>query len=640
MKAERFLEETYTMQSTPPAQELAMTVSVVMVSYYTGPVLWRAIESVLKQHHLHELIIVDNGNPPDIQERLSALAKSNPSIIYLSGHGNIGFARACNKGSKQATGYYLLMLNPDCVLSPNTLERTINIFKNHPKTWVAGCCLVNPDYSEQGSSRRNILTPATALIETFRLYHILPRRFSRMRLNFHQSSAVSNAYFVPAISGAFMFMVRETYTKLGGIDEGYFLHVEDLDFCLQVNEHGGKILYIPDVKVVHYHRTSSVSTLFVERHKARGFIRYFKKNFDNAYFPGILLALYAAVYARLGLRAMLSILQTCNPKRLFPSNTEALLESHRIALLKSYAQPQYQAEEQDVPSLDAATPILLTGATGQVGLCILRRLLAAGVKVTCVYHSNVVDFTHPNLSWLQADLKQSLLDLEEHAPKTVIHTASIWLLPKHIETLANAGVKRVIAFGSTAIFGKAHSNNHYEQAMVERFNRAERAIAALCARHGIEWSIIRPTNTYGAGLDRSITNIAHFIKRFHCFPIYGKGQEISRPVHADDLAKATVSIISNPVTYNKSYNLCGEETLTYYDIVQRIFTTLDKKPVIIRTGFLSKLFGISGNKAVAKRTNINLATDDSEARQDFFYCPRPFLNGGLEDIEPCFQNKE
>jgi nucleoside-diphosphate-sugar epimerase len=300
-----------------------------------------------------------------------------------------------------------------------------------------------------------------------------------------------------------------------------------------------------------------------------------------------------------------------------------------------------------LPQLEPNGPVLVTGATGQVGLCVIRRLLAAGMKVVCLYRSNIVDFTHPNLSWLQSDLKNGELNLEEYAPKTIVHTASIWLLPKHLETLSKAGVKRVIAFSSTSVFGKAHSLNPYEQVLVDRFKKAEQAIAALCAKYGMEYTIIRPTLIYGVGLDQNISSIVRFIKRFECFPIYGIGKGKRKPVHTDDLALAVLSAIGNPATYGKSYNLCGGETVAYYDMVERIFYMMDKSPMLVKTKYLPMLLDLysklSGKKdtngEVAKRMNIDLVFDDSDARQDFGYNPRIFLAGEREDIEPTFKGE-
>ena len=80
--------------------------SVVMVSYRTGEVLWAAIEAVLSpdQEGMTELILVDNGNPPAVAAELARRAERDPRLVLVTGHGNVGFARACNLGASRARG--------------------------------------------------------------------------------------------------------------------------------------------------------------------------------------------------------------------------------------------------------------------------------------------------------------------------------------------------------------------------------------------------------------------------------------------------------------------------------------------------------------------------------------------------------
>lgn len=129
--------------------EVQYSVSVVMPSYYTAPVLMRAINSVLSQPHLKELILVDNGNSDYARGKIQQYAAKNELIHVISGQGNIGFARACNLGSHEAKGDYLLFLNPDCILPENAFEKAINIFQQNEDAWVLGCKMVNSDGTEQ-----------------------------------------------------------------------------------------------------------------------------------------------------------------------------------------------------------------------------------------------------------------------------------------------------------------------------------------------------------------------------------------------------------------------------------------------------------------------------------------------------------
>ena len=96
-------------QASDTVQTTAPVVSIVMVSYHTGPILKTSIESVLKQTLPFELILVDNGNPPDMRQSLAALADSNERVHLHVGHGNVGFAKGCNIGARNAKGDYILL---------------------------------------------------------------------------------------------------------------------------------------------------------------------------------------------------------------------------------------------------------------------------------------------------------------------------------------------------------------------------------------------------------------------------------------------------------------------------------------------------------------------------------------------------
>jgi GT2 family glycosyltransferase len=108
---------------------------------------------------------------------------------------------------------------------------------------------------------------------------------------------------VPAISGAFMAMARSTFDALGGMDEGYFLHVEDLDFCLRHGRRGGVAYFVPGLVCTHVKGTSGAPARFVERHKVRGFRRYFLTHFADRYPRVALEAIWLALAAGLMLRA-------------------------------------------------------------------------------------------------------------------------------------------------------------------------------------------------------------------------------------------------------------------------------------------------------------------------------------------------
>ncbi|MGI9212428.1 MAG: SDR family oxidoreductase [Methylococcaceae bacterium] len=219
--------------------------------------------------------------------------------------------------------------------------------------------------------------------------------------------------------------------------------------------------------------------------------------------------------------------------------------------------------------------------------------------------------------------------------ETVIHLAPLGLLPTLIPILADHGVKRLIAFGSTSRFTKMNSPDIRERQFAVQLQDAERAMASHCDTFGIRWTLFRPTLVYALGRDRNVTTIARFISRFGFFPLIGKGAGMRQPVHAEDLAAACLSVMDNPATFGKSYNLSGGEALSYRNMVIRLFGQM-RRPVCLVSIPLSVLrMGLMlgalwpryryFSPEMANRMNQDMCFEVIEAQQDFGFNPRAFL---------------
>ena len=260
---------------------LAVEVSVVMVVYMTGPALFESIGFVLSEPRVGEFVIVDNGSPPEDAERLRLLAATEPKVKLLAGHGNVGFARACNMGAAAATGRKLLFLNPDAFLQPDCVEALEEALAGCPvRPCIVGARLMNADGTEQRGGRRGEVTPTTTLVSFTRLSARLPflRKFEIHR---EYEPLPQGPVQVPTISGACFFMAREDFAALGGFDGGFFLHVEDVDLCWRVRQRGGSVLYHPGARIIHLGSTSQKSPLWIEYWKGVGLARYFRKRADT-----------------------------------------------------------------------------------------------------------------------------------------------------------------------------------------------------------------------------------------------------------------------------------------------------------------------------------------------------------------------
>ena len=294
-----------TQNSDPQTQgATAPQVSVVMVSYHTGPSLDRSIQAVLEQPSPLELIIVDNGNPKAVTDQLQDLSRSDTRVQIKTGHGNIGFARACNMGAKSAQGSYVLFLNPDTELPDRALTHLIEDSCSLKRPWLLGAKILNPDGTEQRGSRRDQLNPWNAFVEFTGLHKVFPNNPRFKRFNFNETACPTELTTVPMISGAFLFCPREDYWSVGGMDEDYFLHVEDVDFCFRFRAAGGAIYFTPRVELLHLQGTSNSSAAGVEWSKGRGLRRYFWKNFKDSYPKPFIVFLNGLIFGFYSLKAL------------------------------------------------------------------------------------------------------------------------------------------------------------------------------------------------------------------------------------------------------------------------------------------------------------------------------------------------
>lgn len=290
--------------ATPRSPVRVHACTVVVVSYRTGPVLLESVGAALKHDGVKRVVLIDNGNSAETRAAIDALAEADHRLIVVRGQGNVGFSKGCNLGVRHAKTPYVLLLNPDCILRPGVVNRVFSAFDNTPNAAMVTVRIENLDGSEQRGGRRNLMTPWTCLVELFRLDKLMPNHPHFQRLNLNETEPLDSITAVQCISGAFMMMPTETYNDLGGMDEDYFLHVEDVDLCMRVAKAGRPILYVPDAAVTHVKGTSRVSPFTVEWHKSVSATKYFRKHFRPQYPDLILRIISMAIFARLAYRAV------------------------------------------------------------------------------------------------------------------------------------------------------------------------------------------------------------------------------------------------------------------------------------------------------------------------------------------------
>lgn len=289
----------------PSNASLRKSVSVVIVNYNGGAMLTECVRSVLASSVRLEVFVSDNGSQDGSIAFLRGALEYSAPVTVIENRENLGFAKGCNVALPHCRGEYVLFLNPDCVVNPGTLEEMIRVMYASPEAGMASCLVLNGDGTEQVSCRRFVPTPWRSMMRVLHLHRVI-RNHPRFRsFEMKDLPLPREPEPVEAISGAFMFLRSAAIRAVGPLDEGYFLHCEDLDLCMRFREAGWKILFVPHVRIVHHKGMSGsrIHPVRVEYHKHYGMIRFYNKFFRKQY-PGILMvAVATVVWVRFVLKA-------------------------------------------------------------------------------------------------------------------------------------------------------------------------------------------------------------------------------------------------------------------------------------------------------------------------------------------------
>ncbi|ABA58628.1 glycosyltransferase family 2 protein [Nitrosococcus oceani] len=285
-------------------------VSVVIVNFNGGWLLTEAVRSVLEADISLEIIVVDNGSRDSSLTCLRSIVDGDSRVRMIENNRNLGFARANNIALRQVLGEYVLLLNPDCVIRPNTLPSMLEAMVREPEAGMAGCLLRNPDGTEQAGCRRSVPTPWRTFVRVLHLNKLFPYhpRFQGFVLS--RQVLPRESFSLEAISGAFMLVRREGLKHVGLLDENYFLHCEDLDWCMRFRQAGWKILFVPSVEVVHYKGTCSKDwPIRVLWYKHKGMVYFYRKFFRHQYPLSLMGLVTGAVWGRFCVLAGLTLLR-------------------------------------------------------------------------------------------------------------------------------------------------------------------------------------------------------------------------------------------------------------------------------------------------------------------------------------------
>ncbi len=599
-------------------------ITAIIVNYNSGIQLTACVGSLLASDVPVKVVVSDNDSTDDSLARLEAFCGDDERVTVIRNGVNLGFSVGCNIGLTHVAGDYVLFINPDCVVPEDAIGRMHRVMDEHPGAGMAGCLILDPEGGEQPGCRRYIPTPWRSLMRVLRLDVLFPDRALFQTFNMRGEPMPQKPSGIEAISGAFMFVRLSALEKVGPLDEAYFLHCEDLDWCLRFAEQGYEILFVPEVVVTHLKGGSRASSLFVEWHKHKGMTRFYLKFFRQRYPWWVMMAVIFGVHVRYALLVPWLLWRRWR----YPGWAE--IKEQRAYVGHAGL---WQGADQET----MRRTVMVSGATSQVGRLLIPRLVHAGYRVIALSRQGAPDWSgeaSAHVFWLKADMGDAgSLKLLPTA-HTLIHLAPLFILPERLPAFAGLGVRRVIAFSSSSKFSKAKSSVAAERAFSKRLADAEQALDAGCQALGMQWTIFRPTLIYGCGMDRNVSVIRRVIRTVRCFPLLGAGTGMRQPVHVDDLASACVAAIERPAAFGKGYELSGGETLDYRAMVTRIFQSQGIRPrfVTLPVGLFSAALRVVSfipryrdfNVAMAQRMNESLMYSHEEARRDLGYHPRPF----------------
>jgi len=242
-----------------------MDLSIVIVNWNTKGLLLQCLKSVYQavKERETEVIVIDNGSQ-DGSGR--GLAEAFPVVQLVENEKNLGFAKAANQGLRKASGRYALLLNPDAQVKEGAIDRMRSFMDAHPEAGVVGAQLLNVDGSKQNSIA-NFPSLATELLNKSLLRRLFPYRFLGKERDYPEPVEVDS------VIGAGMMVRRDAMEQVGLLDEGYFLFLEETDWCYRMKKAGWKIYHHPRAEIYHFQGKSA------EREKNRAKVEYYRSRY-------------------------------------------------------------------------------------------------------------------------------------------------------------------------------------------------------------------------------------------------------------------------------------------------------------------------------------------------------------------------
>jgi hypothetical protein len=239
-------------------EPMTKDLSIIIISTNEGHYLDRCLASIFSNPHKldFEVIIFDNASSDNTWELITEKYK-RPEIVPVKNRTKLGFIENNNLGLKRAHGNYILLLNPDTILKPDTLEKMMEFMEHTPDAAVATCKIFFPT----GEIQHNVRSFPTPLTYFLRILHIdkvfpnLPPIRRYLLKDFDRDRTAQVDWFITA----FFFMRKKAVDFLGILDENLTqpFYCEDLEWCFRARISGWKAYYVPATDIIHDYQQDS-----------------------------------------------------------------------------------------------------------------------------------------------------------------------------------------------------------------------------------------------------------------------------------------------------------------------------------------------------------------------------------------------
>jgi len=268
-----------------------MELSIIIVSYNVCDCLQACTDSlqIATQNIESELIVIDNNSSDDSPTFLQETLSNKPNTSIILNNENLGYAKACNQGIREAKGKFILLINPDTIVPPDCLKTVLSFMNITEHAGACGVKMYNAKGEYLKESKRGMPSLWNSFCKFSGLCNLFPK--SKLLAGYYLGhlSEKQNAE-IDVLTGAFMMIRLDILQKVGLFDEDYFMYAEDIDLSIRIKQNGYQNFFIADTSITHLKGESTrrsqlqknfhfynAMKIFVRKHYKRSVYRFILK---------------------------------------------------------------------------------------------------------------------------------------------------------------------------------------------------------------------------------------------------------------------------------------------------------------------------------------------------------------------------